>query len=192
MKRTGEKVLVWIGIILQFILIFLMAIVTPFLNDISVKNELADTIYNSDMYNQGTPQMDASSLVDIASQIFLLALIIVIICTVLAIIFALFINKIPKVVGVFFILLGITTVLTLNWLTAVLWLIAGIMLLARKQKHTDSLYRSNEYNNYNRNQSNYNETQKTKVDNTRQTRIKHNDSERKQSTQFNRSERNKK
>ncbi|MBM2657520.1 DUF4064 domain-containing protein [Staphylococcus pseudoxylosus] len=192
MKRTGEKVLVWIGIILQFILIFLMAIVTPFLNDISVKNELVDGIYNSDMYNQGTSQMDASSLVDIASQIFLLALVIVIICTVLAIVFALFINKIPKVVGVCFILLGIITVLTLNWLTAVLWLIAGIMLLARKQKHTDSLYKSGEYNNYNSNQRNYNGTQRTKVDNTRQTRNKLNDSEQKESTQFNRSERNKK
>lgn len=189
MKRTGEKVLVWIGIILQFILIFLMAIVTPFLNDISVKNELADAIYNSDMYNQGASQMDASSLVDIASQIFLLALVIVIICTILAIVFALFINKFPKVVGVCFILLGIITVLTLNWLTAVLWLIAGIMLLARKQKHTDSLYKSGEYNS---NQRNYNGTQRTKVDNTIQTRNKLNDSEQKESTQFNRSERNKK
>lgn len=150
MKRTGEKVLVWIGIILQFILIFLMAIITPFLNDVSVKNELADAIYNSSMYDQGKPQIDASNLVDVASQIFLLALVIVIICTVLAIIFALFINKIPKVVGVCFILLGIVTVLTLNWLTAVLWLIAGIMLLARKQKHTDSLYEPSVYNNYNR------------------------------------------
>lgn len=150
MKRTGEKVLIWIGIILQFILIFLMAIITPFLNDVSVKNELADAIYNSNMYDQGTPKIDASNLVDVASQIFLLALVIVIICTVLAIIFALFINKIPKVVGVCFILLGIVTVLTLNWLTAVLWLIAGIMLLARKQKHTDSLYEASEYNNYNR------------------------------------------
>ncbi|MEB7802075.1 DUF4064 domain-containing protein [Staphylococcus xylosus] len=150
MKRTGEKVLVWIGIILQFILIFLMAIITPFLNDVSVKNELADAIYNSSMYDQGKPQIDASNLVDVASQIFLLALVIVIICTVLAIIFALFINKIPKVVGVCFILLGIVTVLTLNWLTAVLWLIAGIMLLVRKQKHTDNLYEPSVYNNYNR------------------------------------------
>ena len=84
MKRTGEKVLVWIGIILQFILIFLMAIITPFLNDVSVKNELTDVIYNSNVYDQGTPQIDASNLVDVASQIFLLALVIVIICTVFA------------------------------------------------------------------------------------------------------------
>lgn len=188
MKRTGEKVLVWIGIILQFILIFFMAIVTPFLNDASVKNELADSIYNNNMYNQGTSQLDAFSLVDVASQIFLLALIIVIICTVLAIAFALFINKFPKVVGVFFILLGIITVLTLNWITAVLWLIAGIMLLARKPKRVDSLYVSQERNDYNRNQSNYNGTLKAKTDDAQHAHNK----EQKESTQLNRSERYKK
>lgn len=188
MKRTVEKVLVWIGIILQFILIFFMAIVTPFLNDASVKNELADSIYNSNMYNQGASQMDASSLVNVASQIFLIALIIVVICTVLAIVFALFINKIPKTVGVFFILLGIITVLTLNWITAVLWLIAGIMLLAKKPKRADSLYVSHEHNDYNRNQSNYNGTLKAKTDEAQHPRNK----EQRQSTQLNRSERYKK
>ena len=49
MKRTAEKILIWIGIILQFILIFLMAIVAPFFNDVSVKNELIEVINQSNI-----------------------------------------------------------------------------------------------------------------------------------------------
>ncbi|PTK26030.1 DUF4064 domain-containing protein, partial [Staphylococcus saprophyticus] len=64
MKRTAEKILIWIGIILQFILIFLMAIVAPFFNDVSVKNELIEVINQSNIYNQNASQMDPANIVD--------------------------------------------------------------------------------------------------------------------------------
>jgi len=136
MKRTVEKILTWIGIILQFILIFIMAIVTPFLNDASVKDTLIEKINNSNEYNQVSTQMSPSQLLDVASDLFLIALVVVIVCTVIAIIVALLINKLPKFSGVVLILIAIVTVFTFNWLTALLWLIAGIMLLVRKSsKH---------------------------------------------------------
>lgn len=137
MKRTAEKILVWIGIILQFIMIFLMAITAPFFNDVSVKNELIEVINQSNVYNQNASQMDPANIVDLMSNLFISALIVVIVCTVIAIIFATLINKLPKFAGIIFILLGIVTVLTLNWITAILWLIAGILLLVRKKRNID-------------------------------------------------------
>ena len=83
MKRTAEKILIWIGIILQFILIFLMAIVAPFFNDVSVKNELIEVINQSNIYNQNASQMDPANIVDLVSNLFILALIVVIVCTVI-------------------------------------------------------------------------------------------------------------
>ena len=140
MKRTAEKILIWIGIILQFILIFLMAIVAPFFNDVSVKNELIEVINQSIIYNQNASQMDPANIVDLVSNLFILALIVVIVCTVIAIIFAILTNKLPKFVGIIFILLGLVTVLTLNWITAILWLVAGILLLVRKKQKSYDRY----------------------------------------------------
>ena len=140
MKRTAEKILIWIGIILQFILIFLMAIVAPFFNDVSVKNELIEVINQSNIYNQNASQMDPANIVDLVSNLFILALIVVIVCTVIAIIFAILTNKLPKFVGTIFILLGLVTVLTLNWITAILWLVAGILLLVRKKQKSYDRY----------------------------------------------------
>ncbi|KRG08373.1 DUF4064 domain-containing protein [Staphylococcus sp. NAM3COL9] len=132
MKRTVEKILTWVGIILQFILIFLMAIVTPFLNDASVKDSLIQSLNNSQEFNQVSNQMTPSQLLEMASSLFIIALGVVIICTIIAIIFALLINKIPKVSGVVLIVIAIVTVFTFNWITALLWFIAGILLLVRK------------------------------------------------------------
>ncbi|MDW5470657.1 DUF4064 domain-containing protein [Staphylococcus equorum] len=154
MKRTVEKILTWVGIILQFILIFLMAIVTPFLNDASVKDSLIQSMNNSQEFNQVSNQMTPSQLLDMASNLFIIALGAVIVCTIIAIIFALLINKIPKVSGVVLILIAIVTVFTFNWITALLWLVAGILLLVRKAHKpsyegvTNSNNRSNTDNHY--------------------------------------------
>lgn len=154
MKRTVEKILTWVGIILQFILIFLMAIVTPFLNDASVKDSLIQSMNNSQEFNQVSNQMTPSQLLDMASSLFIVALGAVIVCTIIAIIFALLINKIPKVSGVVLILIAIVTVFTFNWITALLWLVAGILLLVRKvhkpsyEGVTNSNNRNNTDNHY--------------------------------------------
>ncbi len=86
MKRTVEKILTWVGIILQFILIFLMAIVTPFLNDASVKDTLIQSMNNNQEFNQVSSQMTPSQLLDMASSLFIVALGAVIVCTIIAII----------------------------------------------------------------------------------------------------------
>lgn len=139
MKRTLEKVLVWLGIFIQFVLIFLMAIAAPFLNDRSFKRSLMDSFKNQDAISDNLTQTETSQLLDSISQLFIVALGLVIVTTILALIFALLINKIPKTSGVVFILLAIICVFTLNIFTALLWLIAGIILLVKKpHKHNKS------------------------------------------------------
>ena len=136
MKRTLEKVLVWLGIFIQFVLIFLMAIAAPFLNDRSFKGSLMDSFENQEAISNNLTQTETSQLLDNISQLFIVALGLVIVTTILALIFVLLINKIPKTVGVIFILLAIVSVFTLNIITALLWLIAGIILLVKKpHKH---------------------------------------------------------
>ncbi len=136
MKRTLEKVLVWLGIFIQFVLIFLMAIAAPFLNDRSFKRSLMDSFENQEAISNNLTQTETSQLLDHISQLFIVALGLVIVTTILALIFVLLINKIPKTVGVIFILLAIVSVFTLNIITALLWLIAGIILLVKKpHKH---------------------------------------------------------
>lgn len=136
MKRTLEKVLVWLGIFIQFVLIFLMAIAAPFLNDRSFKGSLMDSFENQEAISNNLTQTETSQLLDNISQLFIVALGLVIVTTILALIFVLLINKIPKTVGVIFILLAIVSVFTLNIISALLWLIAGILLLVKKtHKH---------------------------------------------------------
>ena len=139
MKRTLEKVLVWLGIFIQFVLIFLMAIAAPFLNDRSFKRSLMDSFENQEAISNNLTQTETSQLLDNISQLFIVALGLVIVTTILALIFVLLINKIPKTVGVIFILLAIVSVFTLNIISALLWLIAGILLLVKKtHKHNKS------------------------------------------------------
>lgn len=144
MKRTIEKILTWVGILLQFLLIFVMALIVPFLNDESAKDSLIQTINNSGEFNQNVTQVDPSRYIDIASSLFLMALGAVIVCTIIALICALLINRLPKVVGVVLILIAIVTVFTFNLITALLWLIAGIMLLVRKPQQ--AIYENGHYN----------------------------------------------
>ena len=139
MKRTLEKVLIWLGIFIQFVLIFLMAIAAPFLNDRSFKRSLMGSFKNQDAISDNLTQTETSQLLDNISQLFIVALGLVIVTTILALIFVLLINKIPKTVGVIFILLAIASVFTLNIISALLWLIAGILLLVKKpHKHKKS------------------------------------------------------
>ncbi|PHK48907.1 DUF4064 domain-containing protein [Staphylococcus edaphicus] len=194
MKRTAEKILIWIGIMIQFVLIFLMAIIAPFFNDVSVKNELTALLNSSDAYNQNATQTDPAHLIDLASNLFIAALIVAIIATVIAMISALLVNKLPKLVGMVMIILGIITILVLNWITAILWLVAGILLLARKNHLTNNkaMYpkENNEHSQRMRNKihgnAQYNETVRNKRNEDEE------DSLDKASPQLSRQERNKK
>ena len=90
------------------------------------------SVENQDIIRDNLTQTETSQLLDNISQLFIIALGTVIITTILALIFVLLINKLPKTVGVILVLLAIVTVFTLNLLTALLWLIAGIILLVRQ------------------------------------------------------------
>ncbi|PTG43968.1 DUF4064 domain-containing protein, partial [Staphylococcus cohnii] len=81
MKRTLEKVLVWLGIFIQFVLIFLMAIAAPFLNDRSFKRSLMDSFENQEAISNNLTQTETSQLLDHISQLFIVALGLVIVTT---------------------------------------------------------------------------------------------------------------
>src|SRR5699024_12409744 len=135
MKRTVEKVLAWLGILIQFVVIFLMAIAAPFLNDESYKSSLMRSVENQDIIRDNLTQTETSQLLDNISQLFIIAFGTRNITTILALIFVLLINKLPKTVGVILVLLAIVTVFTLHLLTALLCLIDGITLLISQSIH---------------------------------------------------------
>lgn len=137
MKRTAEKVLTWIGILVQIVMIALMALVLPFLNDPSIKNEAINeiqTMKSNGNLSQFLTQITPSQLFDFVKQGAIIIIIMAVVCFVLAIIMTQLMRRIPKTIGVILILVAIVNLLTGNLLTSLLWLIAGIMLMARSDK----------------------------------------------------------
>jgi ABC-type multidrug transport system fused ATPase/permease subunit len=137
MKRTAEKVLTWIGILFQILMIALMALALPFLNDPSIKNEAINRIQSmkaNGSLNQGLSQVTPSELFDLVKHGAIIIVIIAIVCFILAIIMTQLMRRIPKTIGVLLILMAIVNLLTGNLITSLLWLIAGIMLMARSDK----------------------------------------------------------
>ena len=137
MKRTAEKVLTWIGILFQILMIALMALVLPFLNDDSIKKEAVNRIQSMQAdgsLHQSLSQVTPSELFDLVKHGAITIIIIAIVCFILAIIMTQLMRRIPKTIGILLILMAIVNLLTGNLITSLLWLIAGIMLLARSDK----------------------------------------------------------
>ncbi|MDU9418447.1 DUF4064 domain-containing protein [Staphylococcus lloydii] len=137
MKRTAEKVLTWIGILFQILMIALMALVLPFLNDDSIKKEAVNRIQSMQAdgsLHQSLSQVTPSELFDLVKHGAIIIIIIAIVCFILAIIMTQLMRRIPKTIGILLILMAIVNLLTGNLITSLLWLIAGIMLLARSDK----------------------------------------------------------
>ncbi|MGW7886293.1 DUF4064 domain-containing protein [Staphylococcus xylosus] len=130
MKRTIERVLTWIGIALQLIAVIILAILIPTFGN----NEIKDTFINQMMQEESSLTYgDANAFFSSLSGIVTAGLIIGIIILIIALIAAFLIGKKAKIAGVLLIIAGVISLLG-NWINAVLWIVAGIMLLVRKPK----------------------------------------------------------
>lgn len=109
MKRTIEKSLIWTGIAIHIIGLLLVTIGIIGMNTAPNVSEMDNTII---------------ILIYIFTIIFLI----------ISIIAVTRINKFNKLAGILLIVIGVL-VLPPNFISAILWLIAGIMLLTRKSKN---------------------------------------------------------
>ncbi|MEB8094967.1 DUF4064 domain-containing protein [Staphylococcus caprae] len=136
-KRTGEKVLSWIGNILHLLYLGFIVLMVSMMGNKDFKDEMINSSQSSnpdvssDQLNQYYGMLSSMGTGFI---IFLIALLI------LAIIGTILISKKPKVAGILLIIAGIIGIFT-SFIAGILWLIAGIMLLARKPK--DDIYNHN-------------------------------------------------
>ncbi|PHK48615.1 DUF4064 domain-containing protein [Staphylococcus edaphicus] len=130
MKRTIERVLAWIGIVLQLIGVALIAILMPLLNNSETKDAMIQQLMEDD---SSLTQQDGTAMIGMLNGLLTVGLVLAIILLIIAIIGAFLIGKKAKVAGILLIIAGVISFVG-NWINAVLWLIAGIMLLVRKPK----------------------------------------------------------
>lgn len=122
-KRTVEKVLTWVGIVLHIIWIGLLVGAVKLFQSPEFQQEIDAT------------GQDISQLENLGTSTFLLALIPLVFAIV-----AVFIFKKNILAGILLILAAVTSLfLTMSLISAVLWLVAGIMLIVRKPKRQDAM-----------------------------------------------------
>ena len=135
-KRTGEKVLSWIGNILHLLYLGFIVLMVSMMGNKDFKDEMINSSQSSNP-NVSSDQLNQYygmlSSMGTGFIIFLIALLI------LAIIGTILISK-TKVAGILLIIAGIIGIFT-SFIAGILWLIVGIMLLARKPK--DDIYNHN-------------------------------------------------
>lgn len=135
MKRTAEKVMSIIGIVINLFMIGMAVLVNVGLSDASVRNSIEQELNNDPaMADAG---VDINMVMDLLGGIGWGFVIVVLISTILSIISVVVLKRKPKMAGILLIIsaliVGIGTIL-LGWLPAILFLIAGIMCLVRKPK----------------------------------------------------------
>ncbi|MTV22899.1 DUF4064 domain-containing protein [Staphylococcus delphini] len=132
-KRTVEKVLTWVGIVLHIIWIGLLVGAVKLFQSPEFQQEIDAT------------GQDISQLENLGTSTFLLALIPLVFAIV-----AVFIFKKNILAGILLILAAVTSLfLTMSLISAVLWLVAGIMLIVRKPKRQDTVMYDAHNNNAN-------------------------------------------
>lgn len=143
MKRTIERVLTWIGIVLQILGVVLMAVLIPMMGNGEVKEAFISQMMQED---SSFTYEDGNTIFSTFSGLLTTGLVLGIILLIIALIAVFLISKKAKVAGVLLIIAGVISFLG-NWINAVLWLVAGIMLLVRKSK--EPIYDKEEDDNVN-------------------------------------------
>ncbi|WP_108670268.1 DUF4064 domain-containing protein [Peribacillus acanthi] len=135
MKRTAEKVMSIIGIVINLFMIGMAVLVNIGLSDASIRNSIEQEITRDPALADAG--VDANMIMDLLGGIGWGFVIVVLISTVLSIIALAVMKRKNKLAGILLIIstliVGIGTIL-LGWLPAILFLIAGIMCLVRKPK----------------------------------------------------------
>ncbi|BBK27049.1 DUF4064 domain-containing protein [Staphylococcus arlettae] len=123
-KRTGERVLAWIGVGIQLLGVLIWGGLLLFMGSSGFKEEL----------RADNPTLSPSQASESANVFFIImgvGLAIGLIVLIGTIIGAIKIGKSNKLAGILLLVFGIIS-LIFNWISAILWIIAGIMLLVRK------------------------------------------------------------
>ena len=122
-SRTGERILAWIGVGIQLLGVLMWGGILLFMGSAGFEEELrADPSL--------TPS-EASESATIFLVIMGVGLAIGLIVLIGTIIGSIKIGKSNKLAGILLLVFGIIS-LILNWISAILWIIAGIMLLVSK------------------------------------------------------------
>ncbi|GEP83603.1 membrane protein [Staphylococcus piscifermentans] len=136
-KRTAEHILTWIGVGLSAIGLLLIGLVLPFMS--------ADSFIQGMQEGDGNiTYEDATMTASLFQNVGIFVLILGLITLVIAIIGGVFINKNAKTAGILILIAGVISLLG-NWVVAILWIIAGILLLVKKPQR-DTLTEDGYYN----------------------------------------------
>lgn len=136
-KRTGEHVLTWIGVGFTALIVLMVALMVP--------------LMQSEEFMTGMQQSEAGLTADEITQatagfqvLGTFVLVGNVIAGILAIVGGIFISKKAKAAAILLLIAGIVSLLC-NWVSAILWIIASIMLFSRKPK-APSLTQDGYYN----------------------------------------------
>ncbi|MGZ2591024.1 DUF4064 domain-containing protein [Staphylococcus borealis] len=145
-KRTVEHILTWLGVALQALIAIMFLVLKPLMSNDSFKDQMV-----RESQNQGNTlsAYEMNQGFDALGSFFSFLTWGAVITLVLAIIGGILISKKPKIAGILLIIAALVAIMS-NWISAILWIVAGIMLLVRKGKKKDT-YDNGYYNNNNRN-----------------------------------------
>ncbi|MBO1199865.1 DUF4064 domain-containing protein [Staphylococcus simiae] len=131
LNRTKERVMVWIGIVIQLLSIITTILTMPKILSGEQKNEILEQV------KQQQPNVTDIFSMEQLSQIItitvIVALVLSIVSCILAIISISVINKKVRMSGSLLIIAGVITFLT-SFIAGILYIVAGIMLVVKKTK----------------------------------------------------------
>ena len=130
MKRTAEKILAWIGVALQIIGVIFIGFMFPLIGTDDFKQSAINAMQQEDPTITTTNANDGMNMLVGMLGIGLIYAIVVLI---IALIGAILIGKKPKAAAILLIIAGVLSLLG-NWINAILWIVAAIVLLVKKPK----------------------------------------------------------
>ena len=133
MKRTAEKVLAWIVVALQIIGVIAIGLMFPFMGSNDFKQSAIQAMQQEDASLTAANAEDGLNLL---LGMLGIGLIYGIVVLIIGLIGAILIGKKAKVAAILLIIAGVLSILG-NWINAILWIVAAIMLLVRKPKDTN-------------------------------------------------------
>ena len=122
-SRTGERILAWIGVGIQLLGVLMWGGILLFMGSAGFEEEL-----RADPSISPSEASESSTIFLVIMGVGLAISLIVLIGTIIG---SIKIGKSNKLAGILLLVFGIIS-LILNWISAILWIIAGIMLLVRK------------------------------------------------------------
>lgn len=131
LNRTRERVMVWIGIIIQLLSIISTILIMPSVLSSGQRNDILEQV--KQQQPNVTDMFSMEQLTQILTITLIVGLILSIVSFILAIISVFVINKKARMSGSLLIIAGVITFLT-SFIAGILYIVAGIMLIVKKPK----------------------------------------------------------